>query len=295
MRSARYLALLSGGVSLAAVAVLLSGCAASPGVQTTSGQVLNFEHIHELVAGQKGGGLLVGTHVGLFRLTIDGAGSATAVGPIGGLDFDPMGFTITNGIAYASGHPGPTTPTTFGSPDLGLITSTDLGRSWRNVSLMGTTDFHGLAVMTASGGTPHVFGYDAGTQRLRRSLDGGVTWTDGPLLVARDLLAVGDLLYATTPDGLAVSRDDGLTFAIDSTAPALYLIAADQQGTLAGVAVNGRTWSQTSGQSWVPGLSVTGTAQALAVDGRTIYVADDRGIASADAGGSSWTVLAVHK
>jgi hypothetical protein len=211
------------------------------------------------------------------------------------LDFDPMGFTIANGVAYASGHPGPTTPKAFGSPDLGLITSTNLSKSWHTVSLAGVGDFHGLAVMKAGGDPVRVFGYDSTTQRLRRSLDGGTSWTDGPSLVARDLLAGGGLLYATTPDGLAISRDQGVTFAVDATAPTLYLIAADEQGALAGVDVNGSIWSRSPGQSWVQGGSVTGTAQALAAEGHRIYVADDRGIALTDNGGTSWLVLKVHK
>ena len=295
MTPSRTVALLSGAASILAAALLLSGCASNPGSRPSPTAVLNFQHIHELVAGQSGGALLVGTHVGLYRLSIGSAGSARAVGPVGGLDFDPMGFTIANGVAYASGHPGPTTPTTFGSPDLGLITSTNLGESWHTVSLAGVGDFHGLTVMTAGGGPVRVFGYDSTTQRLQRSLDDGATWTVGPLLVARDLLAVGVLLYATTPDGLAISHDEGETFTVDAAAPVLYLIAADEQGALAGVDVNGRIWSQSPGRSWVRGGSVTGAAQALAVDGHRIYVADDRGIALTDDAGTSWVVLKVHK
>jgi hypothetical protein len=294
MKPPRTFALLSGAASILTGAVLLSGCS-SPGPQPSATPVLNFQHIHELVAAPGGGALLVGTHVGLYRLSIGSAGSARAGGPIGGLDFDPMGFTIAGGVAYASGHPGPTTPKTFGSPDLGLITSTNLGQSWHTLSLAGVGDFHGLAVMTAGGGPVRVFGYDSTTQRLQRSLDGGTTWTSGPSLVARDLLTVGGLLYATTPDGLAVSRDQGETFHVDAAAPVLYLIAAAENGALAGVDVNGSIWSQSPGQSWVRGGSVIGTGQALAVVGHRIYVADDRGIALTDNGGASWLVLKVHK
>ncbi|MDQ2636206.1 MAG: hypothetical protein M3Y83_04925, partial [Actinomycetota bacterium] len=67
-------------------------------------------------------------------------GAASIEGPLGGLDFDPMGYTIADGIAYASGHPGPTTPESFGRPNLGLITSGDGSQTWNNVSLTGTTD-----------------------------------------------------------------------------------------------------------------------------------------------------------
>lgn len=250
-----------------------------------------FEHIHELVVDPTDDTLLVATHQGLYRLTIDTDRSAATEGPIGGLDFDPMGFTIADGTAYASGHPGPTTPDTFGTPNLGLITSTDTGATWTTVSLKGLTDFHGLAVIANGAGSHRVFGYDASSGRLERSADGGATWSEGAELAARDILAVGDLLYATTADGLAISSDYGLTFMVDPAAPALYVIAADQNGTIAGVDTAGTLWTRTAGQDWVRGGTVEGTPQAFAVDGDRIYVADDRGIATTDDMGATWTVL----
>ena len=284
---------LSSGV-LAAVLVLAGCSPTAPSATPPTGAMPMFEHIHELVVEPSDGTLLVATHEGLYRLSIDSAGTATAVGPIGGLDFDPMGFTIADGTAYASGHPGPTTPATFGSPNLGLITSTDTGETWTNVSLTGETDFHGLTVMTGGGDLPRVFGYDGSAQRLERSLDGGVTWTAGASLAARDILAVDDQLYATTADGLAISTDNGATFTIDATAPALYVLAADSEGTMAGVDTTGTLWTRIAGQEWVPGGTVAGAPQAFAVDGIRIYVADDRGIAVTNDAGATWTVLTVH-
>lgn len=292
-RRIRIVALASAvGATIAAVA-LMSGCATQPVAAPPTAPVM-FEHIHALVAGQEDGSLLVGTHEGLYRLTIDNDGTATAVGPIGGLDFDPMGFTLAEGTAYASGHPGPTTPDTFGSPNLGLITSSDVGETWINVSLTGVTDFHGLTVMATADGPPQVFGLDPSRERIQRSLDGGVTWGDGAELVARDILAVGDQLYATTPDGLAISQDGGMTFVIDSTAPPLYLVAADQDGTVAGVDTSGTLWTRSADQNWAHGGAVKGTPQALAVDDTRIFVADDRGISSTDDLGGTWTVLTMH-
>lgn len=250
-----------------------------------------FEHIHALVPGPDDGALLVGTHEGLYRLVIGGSGSATTEGPIGGLDFDPMGFTLAAGTAYASGHPGPTTPDTFGSPNLGLITSSDLGETWTNVSLTGETDFHGLAVIAVPDGPPQVFGLDPSKERLQRSLDGGATWDDGAELVARDIIALGDLLYATTPAGLQVSEDAGLTFRVDADAPQLYLLSTDQNGNVAGVDTSGTVWALSASQNWASGGTVEGTPQALAIHGTRIYVADDRGISFTDDVGASWIVL----
>jgi hypothetical protein len=283
----------SGLAAILTATLLLTGCTslgehpdASP---TLAGPV--FQHIHELQP--NGDTVLVATHEGLYRLKISTNGDATATGPVAGLDFDPMGFAIANDVAFASGHPGPTTPNEFGAPNLGLITSTDFGETWTNVSLTGLTDFHGLTV-TSGVGAPRVFGIDPSKERLQRSMDGGQTWSDGAPLVARDILAVGDLLYATTEGGLAISADDGMSFAVDTTAPALYLIAADKSGTLAGVDTAGDIWKRASGKEWTKGGPVTGTTQAFAVDGDRIYVADDRGISLTNDAGATWTVLKVH-
>lgn len=56
------------------------------------------------------------------------------------------GFQLQGDIAYASGHPGPTTPDSFGGPNLGLVRSTDGGRTWSNASLTGQADHHDLAI-----------------------------------------------------------------------------------------------------------------------------------------------------
>lgn len=282
-----------GFAGLAGIAILLSSCSPTETPPSSVAPDLRFEHIHELVAGPEEGNLLVATHEGLYQLLIEANGSSTAVGPIGGLDFDPMGFTIAGDTAYASGHPGPSTPATFGTPNLGLITSTDRGESWTNVSLTGVTDFHGLTVMTGGKAPARIFGLDPSEPRIQRSLDAGVTWSEGAELVARDILAIGDDLYATTPDGLAVSVDDATTFTLDTAAPKLYLIDADRQGTIAGIDTTGTVWTRGPGREWVQGHIVSGTPQALAIDGARIYVADDRGIVFTDDAGATWVVLEV--
>jgi len=294
MKGTRILALTSGAAAIVAGTMMLTGCSpATPATDPTGAAATVFEHVHELVLDPSDGTLLVATHEGLYRLTIGIDGATSAVGPIAGLDFDPMGFTLADGIAYASGHPGPTTPPSFGSPNLGLITSADVGKTWTNVSLTGQTDFHGLTVMTGGDRPPRVFGYDASAGRVERSLDGGVTWSSGAVLGARDMLAVGDQLFATTPDGLATSDDDGATFAVDPDAPGLYVIAGDGSGTLAGVDTAGTIWTRIAGQDWVHGHTVEGTPQALAVEGARLYVADDRGIAYTEDAGATWVVLQV--
>ncbi len=56
-------------------------------------------------------------------------------------------------------------------PLLGLIESSNAGRSWESISLLGKADFH---VLHARGS--QVVGYDASGGRLMVSADGGRTW-----------------------------------------------------------------------------------------------------------------------
>ncbi len=274
--------------------LLLSGCTMSQTPGTEASSEVTFQHIHKLEAGRPDGSLLVAAHDGLYRITLGSDGGATVSGPIGGVDFDLMGFTIAGGEFFASGHPGPKTAGTFGTPNLGLITSTDLGKTWVNVSLTGVTDFHALTASAMGSADTRVFGIDTSKQRIQRSLDGGTTWSEGAEIVARDILAVGEELYVTTPDGLVVSKDNGSSFTVDSSAPALFLVAADQTGQLAGVDVAGKLWVRDAAGAWVSGGTLTTTPEALATDGTRIYIADEKGISFSEDMGVMWTVLTLR-
>lgn len=286
--------------ALLGATVVLVGCATAAedeGTEAPASAPQAFQHIHSLTVDPEPDQLLVGTHAGLYELTFDASGATTAEGPIADLDFDPMGFTMSDDIAYASGHPGPTTPASFGSPNLGLIKSTDRGETWSNISLTGQTDFHDLAVgpQAIDGGDGAIYGLDTSKPALQRSFDGGATWNDGAELVARDIAAdpaTAGTVYATTEGGLAVSTDEGASFTVDTEAPPLFLISIDA-GTdaFAGIDISGTVWVRDASQSWVSGGTVSGTPQALTISGERIFVADDRGIAFTDDIGVSWTVL----
>ena len=274
-----------------AAIVVLAGCAAVTKPAASAGEEgFSFEHIHELVVDEKDASLIVATHEGLYRLNVGEEGVSDTTGPIGGLDFDPMGFTVADGIAYASGHPGRNTPNSFGNPNLGLIASSDRGESWRNVSLTGQTDFHALTVSAGVEDTK-VFGLDSSRGLLRRSIDAGTTWTDGAALAARDIASLDNRLYATTAEGLVVSDDDGTSFSVVAGAPPLYLLATTANGGLAGVDTSGAVWTRETDSAWVVGGKITGTPAAMAFNGERIFVADDRGISFTDDKGGTWTVL----
>ena len=284
--------------TLLGTAAVLVGCAATPQENQPArpAGAAPFEHIHELTVDASGGVLVAATHEGIYDVLIAPDGAATFTGPRAGLDFDPMGFVIAGDTTYASGHPGPTTPSSFGAPNLGLIASTDNGMTWTNISLTGQTDFHALAVGPPSdeGGAALVYGIDTSKPAIQRSSDGGVTWADGADLVARDILAdpiVPGKLYATTEAGVLVSDDDAVTFHLDEAAPNLYLIDIDSaRQQLVGVDASGSVWRRTT-DTWIRGGTVTGVAQAFTSHDGRVYVADDRGIAFSDDDGATWSVL----
>jgi hypothetical protein len=289
------------GVTFALAAALLAGCSAGAGdsanVPVAAPQA--FEHIHALTVDPNNGDLIVATHEGLYELVVGSDGATTADGPVGGLDFDLMGFTLIGNTAYASGHPGATTPDSFGTPNLGLISSIDRGKTWVNVSRAGQTDFHALTVAPSGedASAARIFGLDSSKLAIQRSLDGGISWTDGAELVARDIVADParpGTIFATTENGLAVSSDNASSFEIVPGAPALYLLTiSSDTHLLAGIDTSGMVWKQNSADEWVRGGSVSGTPQAVTVFGSRLYVADDSGIAFSDDEGTSWTVIKI--
>lgn len=291
-RSARTLPATLSVLATGAVALLLlAGCSqpASPAATARpTGDVL--QHVHGLALGPDGS-VLVASHQGLYRVERSGE-TASVAGPIGDIDADLMGFTYLDGVAYASGHPGPATPADLGSPNLGFVRSTDGGATWESVSLAGQTDFHSLAISEAR--PDRVYGLDAANGRVLRSDDAGTTWTPGASLVAAQLLTSSfdaDVVYATTEAGVQVSRDGGLTFTVDPAAPVLMALAETTEGTLIGVTPDGSILRQAAdGGTWQSGGVTDGFPQAMLVDaaGR-LLVADDRGIVATDDGGENWT------
>lgn len=96
-----------------------------------------LHHVHGLAFTPDGRALMVPAHIGL-AVYRDGRWSS-APGPA----HDFMGFSVAKNAIYTSGHPAPGSP--LRNP-LGLIKSTDGGKTWRQLSLYGEADFHDIAV-----------------------------------------------------------------------------------------------------------------------------------------------------
>ncbi len=244
----------------------LAGCSS----ETASNNPAEFGHVHGIVD-LGDGQMLLGTHTGIY--SINSAGEVS--GPVGGNDFDAMGITGNNLVQYASGHPGPNTPSSFGSPSLGIVSSIDSGKTWAPVSFSGVEDFH---VLTASS-DKSIFGIGSSSSALRSSMDGGITWVDKPAIGAVDLVTTSNgSLFAATEIGLQLSQDQGSTFSLVKDAPMLYNIAASQNDGLIGVDVNGILW-RLENKLWKQFGTVSGSVEALLeTSAGAVVLVDDRGV-----------------
>ncbi len=267
--------------------VALSACSSAsvaPAQEASAGRgAYPPGHVHGLQVDPDSGSVLLATHEGLFDLTDP---SNERIGPL----IDLMGFTASGGTLYASGHPGPGVD--LPAP-LGLIRSTDQGKSWELLSRQGESDFHTLAA-----GQDGIVGYDG---RIRTTPD-GLSWQDGPADLAAHALAGSEssgVVLATTEKGLQRSTDGGASWAEVQGAPLLLLAALDG-GTAAGVAPDGRIYtSDDAGASWMEQGSVQGTPAAIDVVAESaaagasagIWVATDSGVQVSDDGGTTFTPL----
>lgn len=196
------------------------------------GPEAHLEHVHGLAVDAGDGALYAGSHHGLFRVTDEGI-----EGPIGGRVQDFMGFTVAGpGRFLASGHPGPGMD---GPGSVGLIESTDAGRTWTTRSLAGEADFHALEYRHDT-----VYGLDSHTGSLMVSRD-LETWQTRSTLPMADFAvspADADTLVATTEAGPALSTDGGQTFWPVAGAPLVLLVSWADDGTLVAAAPDGTVY-----------------------------------------------------
>lgn len=265
--------------SVTALALVVTGCTATPDADRET-EAPRIAHVHGIAVDPRGDDLLIATHNGIFVVTPTGEVS----GPIGGYDFDAMGFTIADTILFASGHPGPETPPELGSRNLGIIRSDDFGESWSPIAFTSIEDFH---VLTA-GPDGTLYGIGSSAIDLLISTDGGVEWTRGAPLAAADIVVTEAGIYAAIEEGLQLSTDQGATFTLVADAPVLYSFDARQDGTLVGAGVDGGLWSQASDGTWERLDSLPGAVHALAVIGDDrIAIVDDRGVVTVTPDGST--------
>jgi hypothetical protein len=241
------------------------------------------QHVHGLGINAADKSLYIATHSGLWRAP-PAQPKATRVADI---HHDLMGFTVVGPDQFlASGHPDARHDL---PPQMGLQRSTDAGRSWKTVSLLGEADLH---VLRAAG--ERIYGVDSGTGAFLTSADGGRSWQQRtpPASVFDLAIAPGDAdrLVAATEQGLFSSSDTGRTWRPlrDDVAgllawpdeEALYLVDAD--GNVLRSADTGREFEQVG--------TVGAQPEAFAAAGeQELYAAVHGGkvVTSAD-GGATW-------
>ena len=233
-----------------------------------------MEHVHGLAVDPADGQLLAGTHFGAFRVSEDG--ELEQFGPV--QDF--MGFSVAGpGHYLASGHPG---ADDSGPGNLGLIESTDGGKTWDTVSLEGMADFHTLKFRH-----DRVYGSSGGQLMVSEDKK---TWDTRASIPVADLAVSPedpDTLIVTTQQGLGISTDGGRQFQALQGAPALQLLTWTENGTLVGVDPNGAVHvSHDGGKTWTGRGNAGGQPGALTATEREIFVAtqDGRVMESSDGG-----------
>jgi hypothetical protein len=111
-----------------------------------------------------------------------------------------------------------------------------------------------------------------GTRGIRVSTDAGATWSAGATVAAAALALTPDAVWAITPAGLERSTDLARTFTPVEDAPALVLLAGTGDG-LWGIDADGYAWRSRDGAAWEQRAFV-GQVEALTATGfDTAYAA----------------------
>lgn len=275
----RATAVLAAGAGLV---LALSACSpssvpagSSPAI-SNGGSPMPDAHVHGLSVSTTGQ-VLLATHDGLFDITKQPAAKIGATN-------DLMGFTggTDHGVLYASGHPGEGSDM---ADPLGLIRSTDAGKTWEKLSRQGESDFHALTA-TKSG----IVGFDGA---LHTSPD-GKNWTAAAVDFVPAVLAgnpTSDTVLATTPQGIRRSTDGGKTWTTVDSGPVVQFAAFASPAEAVGIEPDGTVHtSADAGATWTRKGKIDDTVQAVAaVNGPeanpTIWAATASGVVISTDGG----------
>ncbi|GAA2550994.1 hypothetical protein HD598_000838 [Neomicrococcus aestuarii] len=281
LRPIRY----AGMPAAAAVLLLaLSACAApaAPSKSSSSTAVGDYPsaHIHGIAVEEASGKIMLATHDGLFDVT---SKPAVKIGPTN----DLMGFSPTKdeGVFYASGHPGE--GSTLPNP-VGLIRSSDGGKTWEQLSRQGESDFHAMTLTKS--------GIVASDGILRTSPD-GKTWNTSAAEFQPAVLAGNPgsaTVLATTEQGLQRSTDGGRTWQLLGSAPVVQFAAFATTADAIGIEPSGAVhYSSDGGVTWARKGNVNGEIQAIttakAADGQlNIWAATGEGVLVSTDGGANF-------
>ena len=232
------------------------------------------------------GSLLLATNRGLYRVRKDRIDPMRA--RLEGSDVAKgLAFRFTGpGEAVGSGHPG-----REGSQwaVLGLVRTSDGGRTWSSVSRLGAADFHAIAV---SGET--LAAAPGGEATVLVSRDGGRNFEPRTAPLALQDLEIDpadpERWVGTAETGVHLTTDGGSTWRPADPAGGAR-IAWPASDALFRTDLDGRvSRSSDGGLTWEDVGRVDGETQALtAADERTLYAADLDGVVRVSRdGGETW-------
>jgi hypothetical protein len=248
--------------------------------------------IGSLAVDPENGTVFLGTGLGLFRVNADGGGQERIVGEL--RTPDGSGEVSSNlvirfggrGELVGSGH-----PEGAGSlpENLGLMRSTDGGRTWETVSELGESDYHVLQVAGE-----RVVGVKVEAADIRVSRDGGRTFETrtppaAPVDVAFDARDPARMVVSTE-QGVFTSRDEGRSWRQRDTAADSQLAWATPDALYRADAGGAIKVSADGGESWQDRGTVDSTVNELAVDdGGALYASVAGGeVRRSTDGGASW-------
>jgi hypothetical protein len=243
-------------------------------------------HVHGLGVNPADGALFVATHTGLFRA----APGDRRPRRVADRYQDTMGFTVTGPDRFlGSGHPDGREDL---PPFLGLIRSTDAGRTWEPVSLLGKRDFHVLEAVRE-----RIYGYgsdfDSQQATLLVSEDGGRSWQERTPPEPLISLAIDpkdpNHVVASGEHGTYSSRDAGGGWRPLGADPGLL---AWTRRALCQVGGGGAfSCSTDGGDTWKTVGAIGGQPAAFDTAGDELYVALHDGTVKRSADdGETWTV-----
>jgi hypothetical protein len=268
---------------------------ATPGAQTSAPPPTTSganAFIGSIAVDPGDGTVMLGTGLGLFRLD---KGAQDAVRVTGQLQTPSGSGQVSSNLVVR--YPGPGDVLASGHPEggslpenLGLISSSDSGKTWKPVVELGKTDYH---ILQATG--DHIVGVLADAKEIRVSGDGGSLFADRippdtPTDVAFDPDDPNRMVVATK-QGTFTSQDEGRTWRQRDNAPTEQLAwgeklyRADPGGVI--------KVSSDGGQKWDDAGSVGATVNELAVDAQgTVYASVAGGeVKRSSDGRATWTRL----